>query len=200
LKFLAANMEAPETELERALHFAQRPRADAGGGKIGLTWFSSTTSGGVNVVYHTGSTVGFSSFLGFDPERKLGVVMLANQIGVSNDLPFHLLDPAVTIRQAPPTPEELGAIELSAEQLSRFEGAFVVNTPPNMRLNVTVENGMMFIETAGVGKVPFYGDSPVTAFTTFVDARITLVVDEQRSVTGLVLHMGGEDQKATKVE
>jgi D-alanyl-D-alanine-carboxypeptidase/D-alanyl-D-alanine-endopeptidase len=200
LKFLAANLRAPETELDRAMHHAQQPRADAGSGKIGLNWLRSTLSGGVGVVYHTGSTTGFSSFIGFDPDRHVGVIMLANQIGMRNDLPFHLLDPTVEIRQAPPTPEERGAIQLSAEQLAKFEGVFVVNTPPNMRLNVMIEGGLMFIETAGVGKVPFYPDSPTSAFTTFVDARITLVTDEQNGVTGLVLTMGGQDQEAAKVE
>jgi CubicO group peptidase (beta-lactamase class C family) len=44
-------------------------------------------------VWHNGGTGGYSSFVGFDPEQKLGVVVLSNQASPIDALGLHLLDP-----------------------------------------------------------------------------------------------------------
>jgi serine-type D-Ala-D-Ala carboxypeptidase/endopeptidase len=103
LKFLDANVGAPRNELERAMRTAHVPRMSAGSAaQIGLNWISQVTPGGVTVVWHNGATGGYSSFIGFDAEREIGVVLLANQTGVNDDIAKHLLDPMVQIT-VPPT-------------------------------------------------------------------------------------------------
>lgn len=200
LKFLDANMGAARNELEDAMRVAHNPRASAGNARIGLNWLTLKTPNGVDVVYHTGNTGGFSSYLGFDPVRGIGVVMLVNQFGVTLDIPVHLLDPKVPLREAPKTPAQLGAIDLPADTLTRFAGTYVLNNPPNLRLAVTIEGNQLFVEAAGVGKLPFYPRTPLNFFTTSMNAEITFVNDAGGKVAGAIVRLGGVDQNGTKVD
>lgn len=56
-------------------------RRSAGGDKVALGWQVDRLSlrlGGIDeLVWHNGGTGGFSSYLGFDPTRRIGVVVLA---------------------------------------------------------------------------------------------------------------------------
>jgi CubicO group peptidase (beta-lactamase class C family) len=73
LTFLAANMGLTETELQPALQMANRlQRVTDGTNRMGLGW------GLAGIHAHTGGTGGFSSYLGWDPQRQIGVVVLAN--------------------------------------------------------------------------------------------------------------------------
>ena len=103
LTFLAANMGLTETELQPALQLANTPqRPTIGKDTIGMGWQLAATTG---FHYHGGRTNGSYSYLAWDPERKFGVVVLAN-VEVDNDyvvrqliskLPFTLIqvDPKV---------------------------------------------------------------------------------------------------------
>jgi len=74
LRWLAANMNEPSSELERTLRQTHAPRAafDGPAGPdsmfIGLGWVIQSV-GGSRIVWHNGGTGGFYSFAGFDPER-----------------------------------------------------------------------------------------------------------------------------------
>lgn len=200
LKFLDANMGLAGNELERVMRVAHAPRADAGNSKIGLNWFSWTTPGGVDIVYHSGNTGGYSSYLGFDPVRGVGVIMLTNQAGTTLDIPSHLLDPGIPLREAPKTPEQLGAIELPAETLTKFIGAYVLDAPPHIRLAVTAENTQLYVEAPGFGKLPFYPRTSLNFFNITMRAEITFVTDANGEVSGVVVKLGGIDQNGTKTE
>jgi len=64
------------------------PRRSASGASVALGWQLDNLSGrpvGIKrVVWHNGGTGGFSSWLGFDPERRIGAVVLAAR-GGGND-------------------------------------------------------------------------------------------------------------------
>jgi hypothetical protein len=151
-------------------------------------------------VSHTGNTGGFTSYIGFDPTRGVGVVMLANQFGVTLDIPVHLLDPTVPLRAAPPTPAQLGAVDVPAEALARVVGVYTLDAQPRLRLAVSVENGQLLVEAPGLGKLPFYARRASTFFNTSMGAEISFVNESNGSVSGLVVRMGGVDQRGTKVE
>ncbi|GAB3162724.1 serine hydrolase [Telluribacter humicola] len=48
-------------------------------GTIGLNWHIDRTSTGGHEIWHTGGTLGFTSYVVFYPEQKLGIVLLANE-------------------------------------------------------------------------------------------------------------------------
>jgi CubicO group peptidase (beta-lactamase class C family) len=72
------------------------PRRSAAGETVALGWQLDDLSGRLvgirRVVWHNGGTGGFSSWLGFDPERRIGVVVLAARSSDAVDeLGMHLL-------------------------------------------------------------------------------------------------------------
>ena len=81
MKFLEASMTAcaEETPLAKANCQAQQP-TDVKAAEFafqGLGWFRSQSPAG-DILWHSGGTGGFSSFLGFNVEKGVGVVLLAN--------------------------------------------------------------------------------------------------------------------------
>ena len=77
LTFLAANMGMTETGLQPALQLANTPqRLMDGLDYMGLGWVLPNSGKGIH--WHNGETGGYHSYLGWDPQRKIGVVVLAN--------------------------------------------------------------------------------------------------------------------------
>jgi len=90
LTFLAANMGLTDTELQPALQLANTPqRPWPGSGYIGLGWGVPETGQGMHS--HFGSTAGYYSFLGWDPQRKIGLVVLTNAKMPIEDIAFLLM-------------------------------------------------------------------------------------------------------------
>lgn len=85
LTYLAANVGRPETDLERAMRMAHRARMPTsdGGAEIGLAWRTHTV-GERSIVSHSGRRGGHRAFVGFDPERRIGVVVLANSVAFTD--------------------------------------------------------------------------------------------------------------------
>lgn len=100
LKFVAANINPPDNALGRAIRAAHVPRASfSDTAKVGLNWMIQATRFGRTVIWHNGGTAGYRTYAGFDPERRVGVVVLSNRANGVDRIGQHLLDPrhAVTI-------------------------------------------------------------------------------------------------------
>ncbi|HEX5007149.1 MAG TPA: serine hydrolase domain-containing protein [Hyphomonadaceae bacterium] len=129
LKFLDANVGPPKDDLERAMRDAQKPRAPAGPNmQIGLNWLTTKTRSGVEYVWHNGGTGGYRSFIGFDPARQVGVVVLSNQAISADDIGAHLLDPTLPLTPKPAPPVERAAITLPTDALAKFVGVYALDT------------------------------------------------------------------------
>jgi CubicO group peptidase (beta-lactamase class C family) len=94
LKYVSANLGLIDTKINSAMQEThsirypfeelQVPFPDPSGGNestpyayIGLSWFS-TTNLGTQVVWHNGGIDGYSSFVGFNPSKQIGLVMLCS--------------------------------------------------------------------------------------------------------------------------
>lgn len=94
LLFLAANLGLTESPLFEAMEDCQLPREELGPEMhIGLGWILRQGHGRT-IHWHNGGTGGYHSFVGFDKERKKGVVVLSNSTNDIDDIGFHLLVPA----------------------------------------------------------------------------------------------------------
>jgi serine-type D-Ala-D-Ala carboxypeptidase/endopeptidase len=73
-----------------------RRATGAPGVEVALGWHI-VTSGRGEIVVHDGGTFGYRSFAGFNPKRRVGIVVLSNAFTFAccNDLGEHLLDPVV---------------------------------------------------------------------------------------------------------
>ena len=103
LAFLAANLSPPaEGTLGKAIRVAQRPHFTGPDGReAGLGWGMSLLHGDRRVLTHAGGTGGYLTFVAIDTERRLGVVVLSNQVPNVTRIGLHLLDPRVPVSLAP---------------------------------------------------------------------------------------------------
>ncbi|MGN6623939.1 MAG: serine hydrolase domain-containing protein [Candidatus Nitrosocosmicus sp.] len=93
LKYVSANLGLIDTKINDAMekthlirhpfYELQVPFKDHSGNEstpyayVGLSWFS-TTNLGTQVVWHNGGIDGYSSFVGFNPSKQIGLVMLCS--------------------------------------------------------------------------------------------------------------------------
>src|SRR6478736_2950941 len=97
LKFIAAQLNSDNSTLTAAFKEARKERADAGDTtmQIGLGWHIRKHK----YVWHNGGTAGFRSFVGFDPAKKRGIVILTNSTTGADDLGFHWLDESSPLKK-----------------------------------------------------------------------------------------------------
>jgi serine-type D-Ala-D-Ala carboxypeptidase/endopeptidase len=103
LRYLKANMGREPSALPAAMQFAQAPRSEDRTMRIGLAWM--TTENGI--VWHSGGTGGYRSFVGFTADRRRGVVILTNTSVEVDDLGFATLD-----SKTPLTPATIAGLAL----------------------------------------------------------------------------------------
>ncbi|MBX3146189.1 MAG: beta-lactamase family protein [Gemmatimonadales bacterium] len=100
LLFLAASTHPASTPLGRILASTHAPQAATGFPhlSVGLGWHLLTRPSG-SIVWHNGGTGGYRTFLGFDPARRVGVVILSNSAIGADDVGFHLIDPTFPLSE-----------------------------------------------------------------------------------------------------
>ncbi|MEX0912017.1 MAG: serine hydrolase domain-containing protein, partial [Gemmatimonadota bacterium] len=75
LKFLAAQVGPPEDELELSMRMAHEPQARWEDGRMGLAWHIIEVLG-PPIIWHGGTSGGFTTQVAFDPERRIGIVVV----------------------------------------------------------------------------------------------------------------------------
>lgn len=79
LTFIRAHAGLLDTPLTTALQETHRPRHTLStAAEVGLGWMVSTGKNGEKMYWHNGGTYGSTSFLGFNREKRIGVVVLSN--------------------------------------------------------------------------------------------------------------------------
>lgn len=194
LKFLDANLATDAAPLTIAMQSSHRPRVDTGKTtKIGLNWFTQSTEKN-DLVWHNGGTGGYYSFIGFDRQRAIGVVILANSTHSLDDLGMHLLDPSIPLVPAPKKRKE---IEVGEQLLREYVGVYELT--PNFHLNVTLEGISLFTQATGQPKIQVFAESEVDFFLKVTDAQLTFSRDSAGKVDKVVLHQGGQDHPAARL-
>lgn len=194
MAYLAANLREPASDLERSMHATHRLQhtvSDSTG--MGIAW-QLRTVGGRRIVWKDGGTAGFQTFVGFDPERRVGVVVLANSALEVDDIGFHLIDRGLPLVEPPSIPRR---IELPASVLRAYAGEYEYG--PGASVVVTLENGRLFAQDTGDHRYPIFAETRTRFFYDVADAWITFVRDGEGAVTGLVFSQNGDEKPARKV-
>ena len=90
LIFLAANMGLIRTPLQPAMkQMLKVRRFDSPGLDTGLGWH--IVDGGYGTVFHNGKTFGYHAFIAFEPQRKVGVIILSNGAEEIGDIAWQVL-------------------------------------------------------------------------------------------------------------
>jgi len=95
-------------------------------------------------------------------------------------------------------PVERKEVRLTAEQLDRCVGRYELM--PGFVLEVTREGDRLFSQATGQERVEIFAESAKEFFLKVVDAQLTFALEGAGPATGLVLHQGGRDVKAKRIE
>jgi len=77
VKYVEANMTKAPKQLQEAIDLSQKVTLESGPNIVGLGWH--ITKQKEHTIYqHAGGTGGFRTFVGFDKERQIGIVVLSN--------------------------------------------------------------------------------------------------------------------------
>lgn len=77
VRYVEAQLGARQSAITPALVLSQKVVSAVAGQTMGMGWFLSTVDG-YRLVFHEGATGGYSSFVGFDPTLRRGVVLLSD--------------------------------------------------------------------------------------------------------------------------
>jgi CubicO group peptidase (beta-lactamase class C family) len=192
LRYLRANMGELKTPLAAAMQRAQQPRRDIGGGdRIGLAWMTHHTPHG-DVIWHNGETGGYSSFIGFTPDGRRGVVILTNGTGAPQELGFAALLPSA------PLPVLHKAIAMPPAQLDAYVGSYTL--APGFTLEVFSRADQLFAQATGQGAFPLFASAPDAFFARLAPITIDFERGADGKVDGLVLHQDGHDRHAPRTK
>jgi CubicO group peptidase (beta-lactamase class C family) len=201
LTFLAAEMGLVRTPLAPAMA-AMRIRRAGGYGPnagIGIVWNLLRTPVG-EIVFHNGATGGSRAFIGFDPARRRGIVVLVNGAAepAADDLAMHLLAgaPLTPARAIPAAPRERRAIALPPAELDKLTGRYRLG--PETLIAITRVGTQLMVQVGGQAALPIYAESPRDFFLKAVDAQLSFQLDPSGRATGLVFHQGGRDFTAPR--
>ena len=197
LTFLAANIRAPESQLEHSMHESHAVRKTINEEMgVGLNWHVRSV-GEEKIVWHNGGTAGFRTFIGFDPAKGVGVVVLTNSAHGADDIGFHLINQNLPLAAAAEPVPDRTEVEVSDEILKTYVGEYQL--APSFSIVVTLEDGALFVQATGQPKIPVFAESETKFFLKVVDAQITFNKDDTGVVVGLILHQGGANQPGRKL-
>ena len=180
LRYLKANMGIDQSPLTAAMKLAQQPRREIGKMRIGLAWM--TTEKGI--VWHSGMTGGYSSFIGFTADGRRGVVILTDTAEDADDLGFATLDAATPLK---PVPRE---IVLPNASLDDYVGTYKL--ADKFLLQVFRVNDGLFARATGQSAFPIFPSAPNEFFAKVAGISISFTRDPMGVVNGLVLHQNGD--------
>ncbi len=190
LLYLRAQISPPDNDLGRAIRTAQQVQHTFPTGQaIGLNW-SVREADGRKVISHSGGTGGFNTYIGFDPERRTGIVMLTNTGGFEDDFAVDFM-----MRGAPMA---LPEVRVARDVLARYAGTYEV--APGRPMIVRLEDdGTTTIRVGGNVRFRMYPESDSTFYIKRAPWRVRFTRDAAGAVGGLVLDVDGNQQTARRV-
>jgi CubicO group peptidase (beta-lactamase class C family) len=198
LRYLQAYVDPTHTTLTQAIQMAQTKRyaTDNPNLSLGLAWHILTTASGNPITWHNGGTGGYRTFIGFDPARHAGVVVLSNSATSVDDIGLHFVDPRVPLA---PAPVKVAHTEITVAPavLDRYVGDY--EFAPNFHIVVTREGNALFGQPTGQDKVQLFAEKEDAFFLKVVDAQIVFTKDSSGNVTGMVLKQNGGEAPGKKI-
>ncbi|WP_298467326.1 serine hydrolase [uncultured Erythrobacter sp.] len=145
--------------------------------------------------WHGGGIEGFNAWLGYDPDNKATVVVLANlNGGTASKLGGQLMQLA---RGAEITlPDERVATELAPADFAQYEGVYAV--APTFKITVFQDDGKLMAQATGQDAFQIFAEGPDRFFLKVVDAQVRFERGEDGTVKSLTLFQGGQELPAPK--
>jgi D-alanyl-D-alanine-carboxypeptidase/D-alanyl-D-alanine-endopeptidase len=203
LKLLAAELGYVKTPLKEAMATqVSAVRLPFGSFQMALQVVISKGPAG-DIVWTNGGTFGQQSFVGFDLQRRVGVVALVNASGgarLVDDIGLHILAgaPLATVPPPPPPPPERRTIAVDASVLDRYVGQYQLT--PALAVRVFRDGSRLFAQLTGQDSYEIFPSSQTTFYWKVVDGQATFEVDKSGLAADLVMVEGGQSMTARRIE
>ena len=167
-------------------------------GHYGFGWEINMLNGHW-VIEHSGSSEGFTCHISRYVDDNLTVVMLTNLAAphAHPDLMVHHVAGLVNPALMPLPPKEHHEVAIDSKLLDGYVGTYQL--APNLNIVIAREGGHLTVEPTDQPKVPMFAEGPRDFFLKVVDAQITFVTDSSGRATELILHQGGRDEHAKRM-
>jgi D-alanyl-D-alanine-carboxypeptidase/D-alanyl-D-alanine-endopeptidase len=123
LKLLAVAMDYEHSSLSAATHLTQTTHRPISSNRSaqGLGW-TIIHEKNAELIVHDGGTLGYASSIAWDPAKRVGVVVLSNQVTNVGDIARHLLRPSFPLEK--PTATKRTEITLDRATLDAYVGNY----------------------------------------------------------------------------
>ncbi|MBN8810553.1 MULTISPECIES: serine hydrolase [unclassified Sphingomonas] len=150
---------------------------------------------GSTTLSHGGGIEGFNTWLGYDPDRRITVVVLANLNGNSAD---KLGATMMTLARGGTItlPSERKAVKLEPALLKAYEGTYEAN--PNFSFTLRAEGDRLIAQATRQPPLDLFPEAKDRFFFRAVDAQMDFTRDASGKIVGAVMHQNGRDQKAVR--
>ncbi|MCW3847212.1 serine hydrolase [Sphingomonas sp. LB-2] len=157
---------------------------------IGVTRDASGT-----LYAHGGGIEGFNTWLGYDPERHITVVVLAN---LSGRAPNRLGASLMTLARGGTVTLAAERVEvaLPPEALAAYAGTYDVS--PEFSFVVRVEGGRLIVQATGQGPLLLHAEKPDHFFLKEVDAQLVFRRDASGAIDAVTLFQNGRQTLAKR--
>src|SRR5262249_39160554 len=127
-----------------------------------------------------------------------GVVVLSNISTAQgpDDIGRHLLDTGYPLLKIEP-PKEHKEVTVDTKTFDRYVGSYQMG--PNAILAISREGDQLYEQLTGQPKLQLFPESERKFFLKVVDAQITFDTDPQGRATQAILHQGGRDTAAKRL-
>lgn len=204
LKFLAAELGYGDNPLKQAMATQISAIRTPLGAVDQMALQVAISPGPVgDIVWTNGGTFGAQSFLGFDPTRRIGVVVLVNATGphrLVDDIGLNLLtgSPVATVPPPqPPPPANREIAALTPDVLDRYVGFYHVT--PQFTVTVTRSGNRLFAQLTGQAAYEIFPESQTKFFWKIVEAEATFNLGAGSRAESPTLHQGGQDILARRI-
>lgn len=198
LNFVGAALELNTTPLTPAFRLMTTVHhaTDSPDMQVMLGWHAWKRYG-TRIIWHNGVTGGYWSFIGFDPVKRVGAVVLSNTRFDNDAIGLHAINHEWPVEKlvAPKQHVERAA---DPATLGRYVGVYRFG--PTYAIQVSLEYGHLWVRDNSDKSLELFSEKDDEFFFQAIDAQVSFVADTSGKVTKLILHVNGDDSVATKVQ
>jgi CubicO group peptidase (beta-lactamase class C family) len=159
-------------------------------------WMVSTVKGRKEI-QHGGGINGFSTEILRYPDQKVCVVVLCNVIPSNPGQVAHDLA-AIALGEPYEMPRSRKVAKVDPKVYDAYVGRYQIE--PKLILTFTREGDRLMTQLTNQPKVEIFPESATVFFLKVIEAQITFVKDDKGKVTHIVIHQGGRDTNAKRLE
>lgn len=186
LTFLAVAMSDKPSPLAQSMALMLSTRRPMGEDEQALGW-GVLGKGDDRLIMHDGATWGYNGYMAWDPKRRVGVVVLSNQLASIGDIGRHLLQPSAPLER--PTVTRHTETTLEAARLDACAGTY--DADEEGIFSIVREHDFLTLQLPiawGLPKFRLRPESRSDFFVAELPIRVTCQSDGDARATGVLVY------------